>query len=141
MTTDNCLYCEKVNENMKGKLVIETKLPDGLPLKLADGKLLYDYVCVSDDSGLFNVKLGMGSTFIYNILEEMNIYAHMNSAKRGKTESVKIKPNEFYHFIIEYDYYYFQNQPRIKGVRWQRVKHISQEQLYDLRGKGAEKIL
>ncbi len=68
MTTNNCLYCEKVNENMKGKLVIEVKVPDGM--------LIYDYVYVSQTGGPFEVKLGAGSTFIYNIREAMKIYAH-----------------------------------------------------------------
>ena len=133
MTTNNCLYCEKVNENMKGKLFIEVKVPDGM--------LKYDYIYVSQAGGLFEVKLGAVSTFIYDIREEMKIYAHMGSDKYGKTECVKIIPDEFYHFIIDYDYYYFQNHPRIKGVRWQNVKHISEEQLYDLRFQSNEKVL
>ncbi len=123
MFTNNCLYCEKVCENMKGKLVIEVKVPDG--------ETIFDYVQVSQNGGLFNVKLGAGSTYIYNIQDEMEIYAHLSSDNKKRTECIKIIPDEFYHIIIDYEYFYYQNQPRIEKLRWQKVEHITHEQLYD----------
>ena len=107
---------------MNGKLVIEVKVPDR--------ETIFDYVQISEKGGLFNVKLGAGSTYIYNIQSEMDIYAHIGPGIEERTGYIKITPDEFFHIIIDYEYYYYQNQPRIKRPRWHMVEHKTDKQLY-----------
>jgi len=125
MSTENCLYCENAFDNMKGKLFIEVKAPDGevVPTK----------ICVSEIDGLFGVTLISGSTFCYKVDKEMKIYARISNQKSTKVKPVLVKPDEFTHLILGYDYYYYKNQIRAESAELKRVVHKTSEDLYNIK--------
>ena len=122
MNTTNCVYCDNVYEHMKGKLVIDVKAPDD--------EVIPTRVTISEMDGLFSVSLLSGSTLIYDVKNEMKICARIGGGKKEKIYPVVINPEEFTHLMVEYDYYYYQNQMRVEGVKLKKLSHKTAEDLY-----------
>ena len=60
----------------------------------------------------------------------MKICARIGGGKKEKIYPVVINPEEFTHLMVEYDYYYYQNQMRVEGVKLKKLSHKTAEDLY-----------
>lgn len=130
MNTENCMCCENVFENMKGKLLIQVKSPD--EAVFVENVGFVRNVNIMDKKHLFSVSLAPSCVFIYDVTAPMDIYIPLDGNSTELPEFIRVEPDEFTHLQVEYDYYYYKNQPRVKRARLKRVEHITSKDLYNM---------
>ncbi len=123
MVNQNCLYCENIMKNLKGKLYVEVKNPDMAVIPAN--------ITIVDNKCLFRVELISGSSFIYDVTTEMNITLEVMN-KKYVPDVINVSPDKFTHIIVDYEYIFCNNQPRIKRVVLKKIDHISKQDLYKI---------
>ncbi len=124
MNTENCMCCENVFENMKGKLCIQVKAPDEV--------FYFKNVNVMEKKGLFSVSLAPGSVYIYDVKKPMELYIPLELNSPEFPKLIRVEPDQFTHLQVEYDYFYYKNQPRVKRARLKKIEHLTSKDLYNM---------
>ena len=115
MTTNNCLLCDKVFENMKGKLMIYVNEPKDV----FESTPVY----IRDTTGNIQAKIATGSTYIIDIKEETKISAQYFLNTNSVSDYVKISPEEFNYIEVDYDYYIIKNLHGVKKAVLKKMEH------------------
>ncbi len=118
MNTENCLYCKDVFEGMKGKLLIKVNSPKNLDCDFP--------IEIKEVNNKFGLELFTNSVYIYDLKEELCIYASMPFGRQAESEFVRVSPDEFTHVEINYDYQMIKNEYRIKKLRLDVIEHINE---------------
>lgn len=131
MNTENCIYCENVFENMKGKLLIQVKTPD--EAVYVENVRFVRNVDINEKNHLFSVSLAPSCVYIYDVTMPMDLYIPSERNSMELPDFIRVEPNEFTHLQVEYDYYYYKNQPRVKRARLKRIEHLTSKDLYNIK--------
>ena len=131
MNTENCIYCENVFENMKGKLLIQVKSPD--EAVYVENVRFVRNVNIMEKNRLFSVSLAPDCVYIYDVTMPMDLYIPSEGNSGELPGFIRAEPDEFTHLQVEYDYYYYKNQPRVKRARLKKVEHLTSKDLYNIK--------
>ena len=123
MITENCLLCDKVFENMKGKLMIHVNKPKDILCTMS--------IKIKDSTGNIQAVIACGSTYIIDIKEEINLCAYYSLNTKSKSNYVKISPEEFNYIEVDYDYYIIKNFHGVEKVVLKKMEY-KEDKIYDV---------
>ena len=115
MHTNNCLYCEKAFENMKGYYMIVVNKPKDdiypTPLKIES----FDHS--------IEIELMPGAVYIAQTDKPLQIFASFSKKTNSAPYYATINPNEFCHIEIDYEYSMYKNRYVVDKIIFKTIKH------------------
>ncbi|MBQ6894583.1 MAG: hypothetical protein IJN40_03720 [Clostridia bacterium] len=114
--TQNCLYCDKVYENMKGYFVINLNKPRDYPIPLSIKIQSTDYS--------IDIILMTDSCYIGKVDKTTHIYATLFSKFNSSSDYITINPNEFTHIELDFDYSIYKNKYILDKILLKKIQHV-----------------
>ena len=114
--TQNCLLCDKVYENMKGYFLIEVNRLKDNPVPLA--------IKIQSSDYSVNITLMSDSFYIGKIDKTTHIYATISSKLNSSSDYITIKPDEFAHIELNFDYSIYKNKHILNKILLKKIEHV-----------------